>query len=229
MTTEAVQLAGPGAARLAVWFSVAGDMKYLSHRETMTLWNRALTRSRIGVRFSQGFNPHMQISMPLPRSVGMLSLEELLLARITPDGDLAQMSRDISSELPIGITLLGIKYVPTKIPILPKYAEYQLSINQSVNRDALQRKIEDFHNCRRLVVERQAHGRHPGRKLDMKEYLAKLDMSDAAIIVRIITEPGVTARISEVAEMLSLNNAGNVNEITRIKAGYADVLLLEDS
>ena len=227
MTTEAVQSARPVAARLAVWFSVAGDMKYLSHRETMTLWERALSRAQIGVSFSQGFNPHMQISMPLPRSVGVSSLEELLLVRIAPDGDLEQTARAIAAELPVGITLLGLKYVPVKLSSLPQYAEYRLAVNQSVDRDILRRTIADFHNCRRLVVERQAHNRHPRRKLDLKAHLAKLEMSDASVTVRIITDPGVTARISEVVEALGLNKAGALDEITRIKAGYADELLLE--
>ncbi|TFH61435.1 MAG: DUF2344 domain-containing protein, partial [Candidatus Zixiibacteriota bacterium] len=35
--------------RLALWFSVRGDLRFLSHRDTIRLWQRAFVRAGIPV------------------------------------------------------------------------------------------------------------------------------------------------------------------------------------
>ena len=56
---------------LLIQFSIKGVICYLSQQETLAMWRRCLARAGIGVSFSEGFNPHPKISLPLPRSVGV--------------------------------------------------------------------------------------------------------------------------------------------------------------
>ena len=58
--------------RLALWFAIAGDLRYLSHRDTMRAWQRVFVRAQMPLRYSQGFNPHLRFSLPLPRPALLL-------------------------------------------------------------------------------------------------------------------------------------------------------------
>ncbi|MBN1844663.1 MAG: DUF2344 domain-containing protein, partial [Sedimentisphaerales bacterium] len=46
---------------VALWFDVEGDLRFLSHRDTLRCWQRALTRATVPLRYSQGFNPHPRL------------------------------------------------------------------------------------------------------------------------------------------------------------------------
>lgn len=63
---------------LAVRFKVEGSLRFLSHAETLRLFQRACVRAGLALRYSEGFNPHPKLSLPLPRSVGVESDDELL-------------------------------------------------------------------------------------------------------------------------------------------------------
>ena len=43
---------------LVIDFSVQGDLAYLSHQETLKMFERALIRASVPFVYSKGFNPH---------------------------------------------------------------------------------------------------------------------------------------------------------------------------
>ena len=60
-------------------FSVTGDLRFISHRDTLRLLQRAVARADLPVRFSEGYNPHPRIAIPLPRPVGVASDDEAVV------------------------------------------------------------------------------------------------------------------------------------------------------
>ena len=60
-------------------FSVTGDLRFISHRDTIRVFQRALARASLPVRYSEGFNPHPRLSLPLPRPVGVASEAEIII------------------------------------------------------------------------------------------------------------------------------------------------------
>jgi len=97
--------------RLRLGFRVVGDQRFLSHLDTMRLWERALRRAGLPLRMSEGFNPRPRISLPEPRSVGVASDAEILefeLADwVSPDAILAGLSRQV----PEGIRIASLDLV----------------------------------------------------------------------------------------------------------------------
>jgi len=97
--------------RLRLWFRVVGDQRFLSHHDTMRLWERALRRAGLPLRMSEGFNPRPRMSLPEPRSVGVASDAEILefeLADwVSPDAILAGLSRQV----PEGIRITSLDLV----------------------------------------------------------------------------------------------------------------------
>ena len=64
--------------KMIVVFSIRDRLKYIGHLDLMRAMQRALRRSGLPVRYSQGFNPHLQISFAAPLSVGMEGLREVM-------------------------------------------------------------------------------------------------------------------------------------------------------
>lgn len=69
-------------ATAVVRFAVRGWLRFLSHAETVRVFERGCARARVPVKYTQGFNPHAKLSLPLPRPVGVASDDELLILRL---------------------------------------------------------------------------------------------------------------------------------------------------
>src|SRR5262249_3227494 len=63
--------------RHRVTFSKTGDARFLSHRNTMDVLERAIRAAGLPARYSEGFNPHMKLSMGPALALGLESLDEV--------------------------------------------------------------------------------------------------------------------------------------------------------
>ena len=63
---------------LRLRFSKTGRAVYISHLDLMRTMQRAFQRADIGLKYSEGFNPHAQMSIALPLSVGTGSVCEVM-------------------------------------------------------------------------------------------------------------------------------------------------------
>lgn len=86
-------------------FEKTGRAVYISHLDLMQTMQRAFSRAGYSLKYSEGFNPHPQISVVLPLSVGTGSLCELMDFRLAAEADLAAMPTRLSSALPEGVTV----------------------------------------------------------------------------------------------------------------------------
>lgn len=78
-----------------VILAIEGDLRFISHRDTARLLERALMRSGLPVAYSEGFNPHMKLSLLLPRPVGMATCGDLAVVGLTQ----ARTAEDIEAQL----------------------------------------------------------------------------------------------------------------------------------
>ena len=221
--------------RVAVWYSVRGDLKYLSHRDTMRLWQMALVRARVPVYYSRGFNPHPRISLPLPRSVGMSSECELLLldleshcdAKPAVPGNASELAWDSSRlqrQLPRGMDIFAAWHVPSKTRAVPQWAEYRITLSNKTDQLVLGRRIEHFLQAPTWPVWRAARGRHPRRLLDLRADVTDLKLHGQLLRCTIAVKPSGTPRLDEVLTALEINMPDAASEICREATGYPGVL-----
>jgi radical SAM family uncharacterized protein len=67
----------PVHRRVRFTFSKTGDARYLSHRQTMDAIERAVRGSGLPARYTEGFNPHIRISMGPALGLGHEGLAEV--------------------------------------------------------------------------------------------------------------------------------------------------------
>lgn len=89
--------------KLRLRFEKTGRAIYISHLDMMRTMQRVFLRAGVPLRYSEGFNPHPQLSIILPLSVGMSSVCELMDFRLKDEHDLASLPEILNSAMPEGI------------------------------------------------------------------------------------------------------------------------------
>ena len=92
--------------KLRLRFEKTGRAVYISHLDLMAVMQRAFARADLPLTFSEGFNPHPQISILLPLSVGTASICELMDFRLLEERDLKTLPDRLTAVLPDGIRAL---------------------------------------------------------------------------------------------------------------------------
>ena len=110
---------GDRVVRHRVTFEKTGDARFLSHRNTMDVLERAIRAAGLPARYSEGFNPHMKLSMGPALALGLESLHEVFdvegIAPFDPEAATA-----ISAKLPEGLRVLDVRPLAAGEPSLAK-------------------------------------------------------------------------------------------------------------
>lgn len=191
-------------------FTVSGRLAYLSHQETLTLFERALVRAGMPLVFSSGFNPRPHLSIPLPRNVGLASEAERLCAELsypsTPDAE--QVRRDVSEQLPEGCQLVGSSIAAGKITYYPIAYRLRFSLSEPVEttlREHIQNSIADLQARHPVVIERYVAKKDTVKPLDIALWLEQVDFeNNNTINVRCRVSPEGTVRVDELMQWLRL-------------------------
>ncbi len=125
-------------------FTKKDGLKYISHLDLQRAVARIIKRSRIPIRYTEGFNPHPRMVFALPLSVGSESECELLDVYISldsPDYTPDDFKRDILPYLPKGLELVSAVN-PEKPFTDIKSAVYEVSVDLKADTDITERVKE---------------------------------------------------------------------------------------
>ena len=154
----------------AVWFTVGGDLRFLSHRNMMSLCERSAARAKLPIKFSEGFNPRPKLSLPLPRPVGVSSRCELMIIELKTDSPVSDPGLHLGEQFPEGMKLIKTEPLPNKTKAKIKAVTYELSLTDS-ERKQIKARLETLEQSAKWEVARR---RNPG---DDKPFGAAHDKS----------------------------------------------------
>lgn len=89
-------------------FSKTDRCKYISHLDINRCMSRALTRAKIPLWYTEGFNPHPYMSFSLPLPLGVESMCESLEIRIISEITNEEIKNRLNAVLPDGIRILDV-------------------------------------------------------------------------------------------------------------------------
>jgi len=227
--------------RFLVKFKIRGNLRFLSHAETINLFQRACVRAGIKTQYSEGFNPRPRLSLPLPRSVGVESEDDLLCIRVEADEvglDSEQLKLRLGGEVPAGCELVEVTVSNRKISLQPRSATYLFLVRQGYFDERLKERIEHLLASESLNLERRIEdvfergGEVRSRLLDVRPFVKSIRFDDGvrgfgdgnqqggtSISVECEITPGGTIRVDEIMSLLGLDHemlAGPVRR-TRIE------------
>ncbi|TSK07465.1 MAG: TIGR03960 family B12-binding radical SAM protein [Geobacter sp.] len=104
--------------RIRIRFEKVGRMRFLSHLEMLTLFTRAVGRSGIPIRYSQGFHPHPKFSFATALSVGIESYAEYMDFEVNTGYTADELKEALNATLPEGVRVLESSEIPLRAPAL---------------------------------------------------------------------------------------------------------------
>lgn len=122
-------------------FEKKGRAKYISHLDLNRAMQRAFTRSKLPIWFTQGFNPHPYLMFPLPLSLGYDSSVELMDFALNIEMDYSEIRNAMNAVLPEGLKIVEVMPVGLKHTEIG-FAEYRITVIS--NEENLLEQFNDF-------------------------------------------------------------------------------------
>ena len=169
------------AQRIRIRFEKVGRMRFLSHLEMLTLFTRAVGRSDIPIRYSQGFHPHPKFSFATALSVGIESYAEYMDFEVDAGYTAAQLEQALNGSLPEGVRVLEAQEIPLRAPALSVIMEkvrYRVTLPEELALD-LQAKVDAFLALDSSPLKREKKGKCT--EFELRHELAELKVEGRAL------------------------------------------------
>ena len=153
-----------GALRLRyrIRFAKSGLLRWISHRDLATLWERLVRRAQLELSMSEGFHPKPRIGFPSALALGISGENEVveldLAERLSADALLTRLSNDQQP----GLEIKSVQLLPEgsgKAKLLR--TEYVVSAPAAelgadpVDQQALRQSVEEFIQQESVTVTRK--------------------------------------------------------------------------
>ena len=175
------------------------NIKYISHLDLMKAVQKILKRTGYPLKYSEGFNPHMVLTIANPLPLGIVGKCEFIEFELKTDslsfGELKERLREAS---PRGIVPVEIYTENLKNFNLTTNADYEITIRTPDGG-----KIREFLNSETIPVEKFSKGKT--KMIDLKELLYRHEVT--------ATEDGVLLHIN-----CACGNERNLNPMLLKKA-----------
>jgi radical SAM-linked protein len=89
--------------RVRIRFRKEGDLRLISHRDLLRLFERLLRRAELKLGMSEGFHPKARLSFPSALSLGVAGLDEVMEVELAEPIEADELLRRLSAHLPPGI------------------------------------------------------------------------------------------------------------------------------
>jgi radical SAM-linked protein len=189
--------------RVALKLAIGGDLRYLSHRDTMRMLTRALVRAGLPVAYTGGFNPHIKLSMPLPRSVGMATDDDLVVVQLVERCPVERVSAALSRQLPAGARLVDVIALSSNARAQLLWVAYEVNLSD-VPSSEMHSRIQSLLNTESTVIDRlNRHGQSKGR-VDVRPYVRALQCAEHLLEMELLFLNGHSITPYDIMQALGL-------------------------
>jgi radical SAM-linked protein len=203
-----------------VRFDVCGEARFLSHRDTLRLWTRALRRAEVPVRCSQGYNPRPRLSLPLPRPVAVAANNELLAVELDRPVDPTATGAALGEQTPEGVILRDCEPMSDPPMLYPVRATYETPVTPE-QASALSARLAELREEPAWPVIR-GDGRGRSRKtVDCKPLVETIDLVDDRVRTILAPRRQRWMRIQELLGLLGLDEQFDRARTTRLDVEFA--------
>jgi hypothetical protein len=163
------------------------------------------------------------MSLPLPRSVGVESDDELFCLRVAVDPDElrvtsyeSRINDDLSAQLPEGCELLSVSVAQAGRSFQPSTATYVLAVKAEYFDEKLKATIERLLASEKLNIQRKTGIKLSKIKnLDVRVFLKSIKLKDRSIIVECNISSAGSIRVEEILRLLELDESKLASPVRR--------------
>ena len=207
---------------VVIRFRIGESVRFLSHAETMRLFQRACVRAGVQIAYSQGFNPHQKMSLVPPRSVGVESDDDMLCLWLK-EGQTGIDAEALKSALPAGIEITSVETSQAKNIPEPISARYVLKVQEQKFDDDTRKHITDMLANNKIVVNRRAGEDSRTKPVDVRPFLEAIKAEAGEFTVDCKISPAGTIRIDEILGLLQLKTADLLGPVRRTSVQWKGI------
>lgn len=205
--------------RLAVAFTIEGDLRYLAHHDVMRMLTRALIRARLPLAYTQGFNPQARISLPFPRPLGVASDAELAIVDLVERVDPTNVAASLAAVTPSECNIMRVGEFASKAAPHALEVTYETEIAPSLA-DAIRARVAELTSAETLVIQRDNGPKKPSRSFDIRPFIHSVSAEGRTLRMRLgVTQTG-TARPIEVLNALGLPAEEYLHQTRRVRVEW---------
>ena len=197
----------------AIFFKVEGLLRFLSHQETSRLLRRAIARAGINLKYSEGFNPHPKMSLPLPRSVALASECELVLVGVAPFDDQSQpkgedISKLLSMQMPKGMSVVDVKMFDKKVKFEPKKILYfiPLDMKDTAIKESVLAVEKNLKASNEMMIERKNYKTGKKKQVNLTGFIEELSLEEEGVVLKVLMEGGTTIKLDELPKIFGITS-----------------------
>ena len=213
--------------KLRLRFSKTGRAIYISHLDLMHTMQRGFSRAGYELKYSEGFNPHPQISIALPLSVGAASVCEIMDFKLKEDPDLAELPKKLTSVLPEGIEVLEVYEPERKVALLKWLAVEGVMEYDERDPAEMAEALRDFYAQEAIVITKRTK-RGMG-ETDIRPGIREIsfEAAEKAVLVKAVIsaqEPTINPELlAEALRQIQPEIAPDFAKFTRVETYDADM------
>lgn len=180
---------------------------------------RAIIRSEIEPIFSEGFNPHLRLSLPMPRNVGLASDDELFCVKIKPK-EYISIKELLAKQLPEGFELLSADLTGKSVSYQPIEVEYFVKLNLQEKRHLIEKINGQIQAGEQILIERTINEEGDIKIFDAVKYLKPFELAENGIKAFCVVLPTGTIRPDEILKLLNIEPFEICNLVVRKKINW---------
>lgn len=194
--------------RVRVCFSKDGDLRFIGHLDLQRLFERALRRSGLPLRYSQGFNPKVRLNIASALPLGFSSSCELLDFWLDQTVEPKMIKESLTKALPADLKVLEVNAVPNQLSSLQANlvaSEYRISFPESADLAQIHSDLQTLLTQPSIPFERRR------KSINLKPTIESIRWESLpegeSLFLRMSALPQANGRPDELLELLRLDPA----------------------
>ena len=194
--------------RIRVRYAKDESLRFTGHLDLQRLWERTLRRSRLPIRYSQGYHPRARLNLASALPLGFVSDDELLDFWMDESIPLEDIQSRLAAASPPGLRIKAVETVDLSEDSLQarmKASEFEVSFYDPQNKQDLQTKVAS------LLAREQIRRTRRKKTYDLRPLILTLAVIDLppgepGLHMRLLAEAGATGRPDDVLDELGYPN-----------------------
>lgn len=170
--------------RIRVRFAKSGSLSAISHLDLMRSFERALRRSGLPLRMSQGFNPHPKMSFPAALGVGIEGHDEIMEFDLDEWIPREEVETRLREQLPEGIHVKDVQLGNPNDVAQAKEVTFRIEASPGMRSEGKWNAAmtEELLSKEEIPVERMRKGKL--KTVNIRPMILALGMAGDALLAR---------------------------------------------
>lgn len=133
--------------RVRVRYSKTGNLRFIGHIDTHALFERALRRTKLPLRYTQGFNKRIRLNLASALPLGFIGSAEMLDFWLNEPVDTAVLHEKFQNALPGEIRVLDLYPIDNSLPSLQASllsSDYLISFPEELDKNVFTESFENL-------------------------------------------------------------------------------------